>query len=183
MEMIKAKSMLIQIGMSRKKDMDKHHQLKAVVRYFLDLYKQFDDDQNVSKLPSYISHYNFLSLLNLPKHINSYGSLRYIWEGGVQGEGFIQLVKTELRPGLIKNWEKWSIDNILIDSSIDNIYSNLHYKTTNHTNQMQEFKVYQSKVMALTTITSGRPAFRLSVLRTVWELKSSLPIDSRVVST
>jgi hypothetical protein len=64
-------------------------------------------------------------LLNIPQLIQNYGSLQNIWEGGEQGECFIQFIKTELRPGLIKAWEKWSVDNILIDSSFDKINNNL----------------------------------------------------------
>jgi len=167
LELIRSKSMMMELCMIKKKATNKGRKLEAVVRYFLDLYKRFDDDQNDAKLPSYITHYNFLSLLNLPSIIDKYGSLRNIWEGGVQGEGFIQLIKTELRPGLIKNWEKWSVDNILIDSSIESIYNNLHYNNKVHINQMAEFKVYQSQVLAFTTIASGRP---ISAISTVNEL-------------
>jgi hypothetical protein len=164
LELIRSKSVMMQLCMGEKKDREKGTKLEAIVRYFLDLYKRFDDDQNDAKLPSYISHYNFLSLLNLPSIISKYGSLRNVWEGGVQGEGFIQLIKTELRPGLIKNWEKWSIDNILIDASIDSIYNNLHYNNKVHTNQMAEFKVYQTQVLAFTTIASGRPISAMSTI-------------------
>jgi hypothetical protein len=125
----------------------------------LDIFKSFDDKQKGPNQSYYISHYNLLSLINLPKLIDWVGSLCNIWEGGCQGEGFIELLKTELRPGLIKRWEKWSIDNILIDSSIDHIYSNIsnNNNKNNSKSYMDQFNVYHTEVIALNLLSARRP--------------------------
>ena len=164
LEMIHAKSLMIQHFMSKEKQQQKHLHSNSFLCYFLNEFKKFDDAMNEAKLPSYITHYNFLSLLNLSKQVEYIGSLRNVWEGGEQGEGFIQKIKTELRPGLIKKWEKWSIDNILIDSSIDNIHYSLSKKNNNRQHIFDEFKVYQNEILARNAINSGRPISGFSTI-------------------
>ena len=46
--------------------------------------------QNISTnhVPSWLQHFNFLSLLNLPDTMDLYGPLVNMWEGGNRGEGF-----------------------------------------------------------------------------------------------
>lgn len=76
------------------------------------------------KQPSWISRYNFLSLLNLPDLVRRYGSLRNIWEGGMDGEGILKIVKKELQCGLIYEWQTWSIDNIMKKQTLRELTNN-----------------------------------------------------------
>jgi hypothetical protein len=115
LDMIEAKRMLISSLMTLLSNEMKHKNYEVIVRNFLTCYHQFDEAMNQKKLPSYLSHYNFISLLNMTQQLYDYGSMRLLWEGGQMGEGFIRGIKTELKIGLLKRWQKWAIDNILID--------------------------------------------------------------------
>ena len=41
--------------------------------------------------------------------MRKYGCFRNIWEGGIEGEGFLRKYKGELKNGLKHNWQIWSI--------------------------------------------------------------------------
>jgi hypothetical protein len=43
--------------------------------------------------PTWLTSYNFLCLLSLPKTIEEFGPIRNYWEGGAMGEKLIQVVK------------------------------------------------------------------------------------------
>ena len=68
--------------------------------------------------PLWLSSYNFLSLLNLPNQILHMGPLRNRWEGGVQGEGFLRLVKPTLTSPNRLNWTKNLLTNLVRQRSI-----------------------------------------------------------------
>jgi hypothetical protein len=55
------------------------------------------------KKASWLSHYNFVNLLNLPDTLRRYGSLRLLWEGDGKGEGALRLLKPLIR-GLKGKW-------------------------------------------------------------------------------
>ena len=82
--------------------------IKSVDRHvclFLDYYEAFDKNLRTSdSYPSWTSHYNFLSLLNLPDQMSRYGPVRNMYEGGTKGEAFITYIKPELVAGLRKFW-------------------------------------------------------------------------------
>ena len=42
-----------------------------------------------------------------------FGCMRNMWEGGVEGEGFLRNFKKELRNGLKPKWQIWSFTNLL----------------------------------------------------------------------
>jgi hypothetical protein len=63
--------------------------------------------------PSWMTQYNFLCLLNIPDVMRKFGCLRNIWEGGVEGEGFLRHYKRELRHGLKPKWQLWTVRNLL----------------------------------------------------------------------
>jgi hypothetical protein len=49
----------------------------------------------------------------LPNVIRKFGNLRNIWEGGIEGEGFLRKYKNEMKSGLLPKWEMWTVRNLL----------------------------------------------------------------------
>ena len=99
--------------------------MESITRIFLTNYAEFERSIYVREFPKYLSSYNFMSLLNLPRHIDNYLSLRYLWEGKDQGEGYLRTVKSELTIGLNKKWEMWLVNNLLLEKSFNNISSKI----------------------------------------------------------
>ena len=56
-----------------------------------------------SAKPIWLSSYNLLNLLNLPRMMKLYGHIRNLWEGGVLGEEILKHVKPNI-PNVITNW-------------------------------------------------------------------------------
>ena len=64
------------------------------IRVFLTHFADMDAKlQRKAETPSWLSSYNFLSLLNLPDVIREYGPLQVIWAGGSKG-GIPSVCKT-----------------------------------------------------------------------------------------
>ena len=81
--------------------------LERKIRMFLTHFADMEENlPSKKKLPSWLSCYNFLSLLNLPDVIRNYGPLRNIWEGAAQGEGVLRFVKPNVSNGMRRAWEK-----------------------------------------------------------------------------
>jgi hypothetical protein len=85
--------------------------------------------------PSWVSKYNFLSLLNLPRQMRNFGPLLNNWEGGVSGEALIGSIKPVIKNGLSKNWQKTTMNRVwkkrvlqLLDGSMDAISESLNTK-------------------------------------------------------
>jgi len=82
--------------------------LDLQIKTFLTKFHEFDAElksNEAKKNPAWISSYNFICLLNLPRMAKEYGPLRNLWEGGYLGEGFIRHVKPHAKHGFRKNWE------------------------------------------------------------------------------
>ena len=81
-------------------------ELERSIKVFLTKFVKFDNNLQINKKdkPIWISSYNYLCLLNLPKIAKNFGPLRNIWEGGYVGEGYLRLVKPYITRGLSKNW-------------------------------------------------------------------------------
>jgi hypothetical protein len=79
-------------------DVERH--IKIFLSMFTRLEGKLDPGQ---KMPSWISSYNFSSLLNIPEAMRMYGPLRNLWEGGYQGEGILRYVKPEASYGMRRN--------------------------------------------------------------------------------
>jgi hypothetical protein len=55
--------------------------------------------------PGWISHVNFISLLNLPDVLRRFGSLRPLyWEGDRKGEGGLPRIKAKIKSGTKGDW-------------------------------------------------------------------------------
>jgi len=134
--------------------------LQAAIRKFLISFDKIDSMRNSKKGPSWISNYNLLSLLNIPSIIKNYGSYRWLWEGGEQGEGFLRSMKTELKWGLRGKWQIWSLQNLLTEKSFNTILEKLDNNDSQMTvdsDSNAEFKIYVKKSAILFLIGKGRP--------------------------
>ena len=96
--------------------------VEVYVRLFLSEYKEFAEQlygvipKNDS--PAWIAKYNFMSLLNLPEQIKEVGPLRTLWEGGTRGEGYLRLVKPQIKTGLKTNWQTSLMKSLLRSKSM-----------------------------------------------------------------
>jgi len=156
-QMIKALHTMLSICMSLESSNNTPEILGCSVRYFLSKYKIFDETLNTKADPAYIRHYNFMSLLNLPNTIDYYGSLRHLWEGSLQGEGYLRTVKSEIKIGLVRNWQKWVLNTILVDKAYDCLLSKIPDAVSAIKEDLYEFKLYNSSVIAEMQIYNGKP--------------------------
>ncbi|KAL7577205.1 hypothetical protein ACA910_003538 [Epithemia clementina (nom. ined.)] len=101
---------LLQIVMRTGQDAINTEEIDFWVKRFLSRYTKVDQglqsSEESNKKPSWVTSYNFMSLLNLPDAVRQFGPLHNIWEGGTQGEGFLQYVKRKMSMGLRNNWQK-----------------------------------------------------------------------------
>jgi hypothetical protein len=87
-----------------------------LIRIFLTHFYDFDRKMRpvgLDKKPAWLSHYNFMSLLNLPSQIADLGPVQNRWEGGIHGERFIQRVKPQIKSVNLKNFPKNLLTNLL----------------------------------------------------------------------
>ena len=92
------------------------------IRMFLSDYDSLDTKiRNPTKKPSIVTKYNFACLLNLPEQMRTYGPQRDLWEGKVQGEGFLPLVKRWHTQGIRMNWAP----NLMKNCQRDRAFLNL----------------------------------------------------------
>lgn len=131
--------------------------IDAIIRLFLIKYDIVDTGITDKETPSWISQYNFLCLLNLPQTLNNYGNVRNLWEGGSDGEGYLKRVKNELKPGLVNQWQRWSLENLLQDKIYGDWIQEKNQSEINKTIIRNECKVYSSRNKALEEIESGKP--------------------------
>ena len=83
---------------TKKDDTDK---LKTIICMFKISYDMVDKGMSEKPIPSFMSQYNFLCLLNIPEIMQQYDSIRNMWEGGIAGEGFLRDMKKKQKQGMI----------------------------------------------------------------------------------
>jgi hypothetical protein len=106
-----------------------------------------------------------MSLLNLPNQMKHYGSLRLLWEGGTQGEGYLRSVKGELKKGLNKNWPKWLMESLLVDKGYNTILGKFNSTNINVLSSgIKDIKVYKNKAEAESVIQIARPFSALELM-------------------
>lgn len=88
-----------------------------LIRTFLTFLHDHDSETQRKK-PTWLSHYNFLCLLNLPEEIDNLGPLRNRWEGGVRGEGFLRVVKPMVAGTSRLNWQRCLLANLVQHKSM-----------------------------------------------------------------
>ena len=140
LKMIHAMNRMITCCMRANNDDKQVEYLHAIIRYFLILYDDFNSSLTTSKNPGWVTAYNFLSLLNIPDTVYRYGSMRVLWEGGDDGEGFLRSVKNELKCGLLRQWQVWLMNNLLEEKTFDKLLPNEDINSSR--SQLCEFKIY-----------------------------------------
>jgi len=91
------------------------------IKFFLNKFEQFDKGMRGHEdKPTWLTSYNFLCLLNIPKNVKEFGPVRNLWEGGGMGEKII----TKLKPmwlGFRKNWHYNMLQKLLQQLSLDRV--------------------------------------------------------------
>jgi hypothetical protein len=158
---IRAFNKMISFLMKTEYDDNDCLRVEIIIIRFLHYYAKFTSTCDSNKLPSWASHYNFLSLLNIPNQVRMFGPLRLIWEGGTIGEGYLRKVKAELNTGLRKCWQTWLIEHLLINHSYEQILLEnsvgINPNTVFREKVCSLCKVYQSATVASTVVHIGTP--------------------------
>ena len=87
--------------------------LDFYIKGFLTHFEKLDRGmRDEDKLPTWVTCYNFLSLLNMPVAACYYGPPRNLWEGGLNGEGIIRFAKKEHDGGTREGWQLATMNKI-----------------------------------------------------------------------
>jgi hypothetical protein len=94
--------------------------LERKIRIFLTHFADMEEQMPQKKgLPQWLSSYNFLSLLNLPRVVHLFGPLRNLWEGGPQGEGVLRFVKPNMLNGMRRSWELSTMNTLMWKKALE----------------------------------------------------------------
>jgi hypothetical protein len=164
LKMIKDYYNIVVIGMDQH-SIHNGFRMERAVCVFLTTYSEFADSiSDDSKEPLYFGRYSLMSLLNLPNQLKNYSSMRFLWEGGMCGEGFLRIAKPEIKRGLNRNWPKWLIDNLLKDKSCEDLSTCFLPKTVVSKNeQLKEVKIYRNRSEVVNLIHRGLPFAGMAV--------------------
>jgi hypothetical protein len=158
LEMIGSMSLMIHMIMTYDAEKYTVSDFEATIRLFLIKYDVVDTGLSDKDIPSWISQYNFLCLLNLPDTIRNYGHVRNLWEGGTNGEGYLKRVKNVLKPGLINQWQKWSVTTLLKEQLYSEWNEDMKSDDQNFLLAIRkECRVYSNRNHAQKEIDSGKP--------------------------
>ena len=129
--------------------------IEVIIRKFLIIYDNIDSRMGKKNQPSWLTQYNFLCLLNLPNVMRQFGSVRNMWEGGVEGEGFLRSYKKELKNGLKPKWQIYTLKNLLQRS----VFSKAQIDTTNNWVDLVklECRIYQSLGTIKNVVVNKKP--------------------------
>ena len=147
---------MIGIIMSASTLYDEIDYIELLIRKFLNYYNLLDKEiTNNNELPTWMTQYNFLCLLNIPNIMRRYGCCRNIWEGSNEGEGFLRKYKREIKNGLKHNWQIWTINNLLQR----NVFNKEQIDNKKKWKQIlvSECNVYRSKASLDIIINNGQP--------------------------
>ena len=129
------KSMVIMVTTLFQEDVHQNtpHILELRIRIFLSRFQKFDQPMKTKlQKPTWLSSYNFLSLLNLPGAVEEFGPLRKWFEGKWQGERFVTSVKNERRRCPPANLYSVLLRNLHRSKSMDCLTAD-HYSSDNVT--------------------------------------------------
>jgi hypothetical protein len=115
MEMLSALNTMISVIMVTEVTDKEVNTADFYIKYFLSCYAKMDRELYPTQAkPTWITSYNFPSLLNIPDAMKKLGPLRNLWEGSVRGEGFIKYIKPEHGSlGLRQGWQERMLKKIL----------------------------------------------------------------------
>jgi hypothetical protein len=136
-EMLFSLRLMISHIMESEMTADMIKNIERHILLFLNYFDQFDTNMRKSnEKPTWLTSYNFLCLLNLPKTIEEFGPIRNYWEGGVMGEKLIQVVKP-LWNGFRKNWQKSIMDKVMKQMAIQRVknYASLYQEPKGNENE------------------------------------------------
>lgn len=126
--LITALSEMLECCMSHKITPGLIHKLDYSIRILLSAYDKIDTElRPASAKPSVISCYNFQCLMNLPKVMETFGPLPLLWEGKVQGEGYLPQVKLTYYGGMMRhsNWHYHMLKGLYRRKAFDHIASEM----------------------------------------------------------
>lgn len=153
LDLVYSTCLLIKKLMSKNTSINDINHVEAVIRMFLITYDKVDKLVNDSNVPAWIKQYNMLCLLNLPNMMKKYGSIRNLWEGGLDGESYLKMVKGQLKAGLVNGWQTWVITNLLKEK----VYKEWDNKVSNRKNIRSEARIYGNYKIAANAFQHGMP--------------------------
>lgn len=139
--------------------------IEAVIRVFLIYFDKIDKFTNETAVPSWIQQYNMLCLLNIPDILRQHGNIRNLWEGGNDGESYLKTVKSNLKAGMVKEWQTWVVNNLLKEK-IYNEWKNSNKQYTS--NIRQECRIYGTKKLAMESYKSGKPFSGIKLFQDIY---------------
>ena len=173
-EMVVALVCMVSRLMTRTVTDDFVSEVERSIKIYLTLYHLFDEKLHKNRgVPSWVSKYNFLSLLNLPKTMELFGPLRNFWEGGNQGEGILRHVKPEITMGLRKNWQVNLIQRVLHTRTVEQLMIEITNPSDRWTQmkleedtevKRQDYRCYPSHAHVLSDFGMQKP---LSVIKLI----------------
>ena len=82
-------------------------------------------------LPLYLAKYNFPSLMRAVSHLQRFGNIRDLHEGGIEGEAIVKVLRPLVPKGLKDNFAKHLLRKALRDKTLDRLLSNLECDQVN----------------------------------------------------
>ena len=155
MDLVSALHEMIATLLQMKNDYNVIDSVELVIRKFLIYYDKVDIGMGKKDSPTWMTQYNFLCLLNLPNVMRKYGFVRNLWEGGVEGEGFLRNYKREMKNGLQPNWQMWTIRNLMQRT----VFSKEKMENTYHWRERltDECRIYKSEALITTILNDNNP--------------------------
>ena len=106
--------------------------IEREIKIYLSFFHMVQDKSNnhdkkksrMKRKPSWMTKYNYLSLLNIPTCIKLFGPMINLWEGSNQGEGYLRFAKPKLNNIHSKNWQQNAHSEILTEMSFDQVIEN-----------------------------------------------------------
>jgi hypothetical protein len=120
MDLISSTQKMIKTMISEETTKRDIKKLEAIIRLYLIHYDKLDCGLRETLVPSWIQQYNMVCLLNIPRIMLKYGTMRNVWEGGKDGEAYLKQVKHNLKSGLVNQWHTWVLTNLLKEEIYDN---------------------------------------------------------------
>ena len=142
------------------------HELEVLIKIFLNLFRLLEENSGVKPNQEFlwITRGNILSMLNLPQQIDTFGNIRYYWEGS--RERFIQSVKPflqNLRDS--ESYLKLQLDRIQQSNLLTHLLEDLNIDTgQKRYDRYRNIKIYPSKSTVLESVGKNESLFLLRVL-------------------
>jgi hypothetical protein len=95
--------------------------------------------------PLYLAKYNFPSLLRAVTHLQPFGNIRDLHEGGIEGEAMVKVLRPLLPKGLKDNFAHHLLRKAFRDQTIDRLLLNLEFgPETDQTRYVQELEANET---------------------------------------